>query len=348
MCNSYRRAADRLKHAKASVWSHVHGPTSALVASCSRIGWKSTDGRTFKDDVGATHDVALDPPQSIAAAAQRSVQRWCLRQVCAELPTAAPAGNATVRQPTADAPPERILVDVSSALRPLYKGGKSVTDSCPQWQTKHRAELSSAINGGQWPQARKAKLPQWEHGNLCQLCKAHVGTLAHRRSCPAVVPPEGWPLAPPDVDRMVSSCSPARRQLLANRAVLAIDIPTPVPQTDSGRWRWVLMPPDIYDESFRWYIDGSRRYPAHQTLAVTGCGVAVVDAQGVLVGLPRAGSHHPLLQRPGRYTLRCKRSLSCPSSLRTAWGSCAPLRLGSALPQTRKWPTVASGSLSAA
>ena len=285
---AYRSAANRLRSAKASVWSNVNGPASALIATCSRIGWKSTDGRTFKDDLGTVHDVALDPPMSIAAAAQRSVRRWCLRQVFAELPTAAPVGNTSTRQPTADAPPVRTLIDVSSALKPLYKGGKVVADSYPQWRAKHRAELSSAINGGQWPQARKAKLPSWEHGNLCQLCKNHVGTIAHRRTCPAVVPPEGWPLASPDVDRFVSSLSPARKQLLADRAVVAIDIPSPVPQADTGRWSWIIRPPDIFDETLRWYVDGSRRFPKHHELAVTGCGVAVVDASGNLVGLANA------------------------------------------------------------
>ena len=123
MMDSYRQAADRISKAKASAWNLVHGPASALAATCGRIGWKSTNGRVFRDDLGILHDVALEPPQSIAAAAQRSVQRWCLRQVFAEPPTAAPAGNSPRQLPT-DAMPERTLVDVSSALRPLYRGGK--------------------------------------------------------------------------------------------------------------------------------------------------------------------------------------------------------------------------------
>ena len=285
---AYKSAASNLKEAKSSAWSRVHGPAAALVATCKRIGWRSSDGRTFKDDVGATHDVALDPPTSIAAAAQRSVRRWCLRQVFAELPPAAPVGNASTRQPTTDVPPSRTLIDVSHALKPLYKGGKSVADNYPQWRAKHRADLSSAISGGQWPQARKARLPRWQHGNLCQLCKNHVGTIAHRRVCPEVVPPEGWPAASPDVERFVSSLTPARQQILADRAVVAIDIPTPTPQAESGRWHWTLRPPDLYDETYRWYIDGSRRHPRHHELAVTGCGVAVVDSLGRLVGLANA------------------------------------------------------------
>ena len=267
----------------------MHGPASALVATCSRIGWSSTDGRVFTDDVGASHDVELDPPQSIADAARRSVQRWCLRQVCGELPSATPPGTATARQPAAAAlPPRKTLIDVSGALKPLYKGGKVVTDSYSQWRTEHRAELSSAINGGQWPQARKAKLPDWQHGNRCQLCKEHIGTLAHRRHCARVVPAEGWPAPPADVVRFVDNLTPARRSALANRATLVIDIPTPASQVSTGRWQWILEPEDIHDCTHRWYIDGSRRYPTCHALAVTGCGVAVVDAQGVLVGLAKA------------------------------------------------------------
>ena len=288
MTKAYKHATDRLSRAKVSAWSRVHGPASAMVATCSRIGWRSSDGCVFTDDVGTAHDIALDPPQSIADAAQRSVQRWCLRQVCAELPSAAPPGVVTARQPTAATPPQKTLIDVSAALRPLYKGGKTVTDEYPLWRAEHRAELSSAINGGQWPQARKAKLPEWQHGNRCQLCEEHIGTLAHRKCCAKIVPPEGWPAAPPDVERFVDSLAPARKQALTDRATVAIEIPTPAPQVDTGRWQWVLEPDDMYDETHRWYIDGSRRYPTCHALTVTGCGVAVVNSQGSLVGLAKA------------------------------------------------------------
>ena len=73
-----------------------------------------------------------------------------------------------------------------------------------------------------------------------------------------------------------------------DRAVLAMDIAMPPPQSDSGRWHWLLEPPDIHDPSLRWYIDGSRRYPKNHELASTGCGLAVVDAEDQLVGLANA------------------------------------------------------------
>ncbi len=56
------------------------------------------------------------------------------------------------------------------------------------------------------------------------------------------------------------SHDPPRRNILLDRVVLAVDIATPQPQADSGRWHWQLAPPDVNDSSLRWYIDGSRRY----------------------------------------------------------------------------------------
>ena len=50
----------------------------------------------------------------------------------------------------------------------------------------------------------------------------------------------------------------------------------------------MLRPPDLYDSSLRWYIDGSRKFPRHYELATTGCGVAVVDSENRLVGYAHA------------------------------------------------------------
>ena len=105
----------------------------------------------------------------------------------------APPGAAVFAPPPPGIVPARTMIDLTPALRPLYKGSIATSKQSPQWQPKHRANLTSAINGGQWPQARKAKLKNWQHGNLCQLCNQATGTVAHRRSCPATVPPEGWP-----------------------------------------------------------------------------------------------------------------------------------------------------------
>ena len=45
-----------------------------------------------------------------------------------------------------------------------------------------------------------------------------------------------------------------------------------------------MRPDDLLDPSLRWYIDGSRRYPAAHCLATTGCGLTIVDDSDCVVG----------------------------------------------------------------
>ena len=75
---------------------------------------------------------------------------------------------------------------------------------------------------------------------------------------------------------------------LANRAVLAVDIPTPAPQQEHRAWQWMLVPENLHVSTLRWYIDGSRKFPRHYDLATTGCGVAVVNWENQLVGYANA------------------------------------------------------------
>jgi hypothetical protein len=49
-----------------------------------------------------------------------------------------------------------------------------------------------------------------------------------------------------------------------------------------------MLPEDLQDPTLRWYTDGSRKFPRHYDLATTGCGVAVVDREGRLVGYASA------------------------------------------------------------
>ena len=62
------------------------------------------------------------------------------------------------------------------------------------WDASLRADLASAISGGQWPQARKAAVPSFGITDPnCQLCHACPGTLAHRFECSATLPlSRGW------------------------------------------------------------------------------------------------------------------------------------------------------------
>ena len=211
MSRAYENAANKLSKAKGTAWRHVDGPATALVATCKRIGWSSEDGRRFRDDLGQVHDIALDSPLAVAAAATRSVRRWCLRQTSTELPSAAPPNAAARDAPADGSPPSRALVDLTQALKPLYKNAKSAVKKHPAWQPKHLPYLKSAINGGQWPQARKAKLPDWQHGDQCQLCNAAVGTADHRHRCPVTCPHEGWPEPSPNAKRFIDRLSTQRR-----------------------------------------------------------------------------------------------------------------------------------------
>ena len=288
MSKACKDAVTKLDKARVTAWRHVSGPATALVATCKRIGWSSDDGRRFRDDLGQAHDVALDSPLAIAAAATRSVRRWCLKQTLAELPTAAPPRAAARASASNEHQPSRALVDLTPALKPLYRNAKSATKRHPSWQPKHLPYLKSAINGGQWPQARKAKLPGWQHGNQCQLCNSAVGTADHRHQCTVTCPPEGWPEPSPAAKRFIDGLSRQRQGALANRAVLAVDVPVPTPLHEHHAWQWILVPDDIQDPTLRWYIDGSRKFPRHYDIATTGCGVAVVDRDGLLVGYANA------------------------------------------------------------
>ena len=271
---AFTSAKIKLAGAKASPWSMVHGPAAATVATSSRIGWESNDGRHFCDDAGNDWDVAVDSPAAIAEAARRSITRWTLKKVIKEIPSVAP--------PIVETGARTLLADLTPALRPLYKGGKRFAKQHPRWSSEHRAYLTSAISGGQWPQERKSHLPNWAEGKRCLLCKEQVGTIAHRKCCRMTLPSEGWPEPSTEVKQFGRGISDVRANNVASRAVLTVAYQRPRPQEESSGWQWISKPDDITDESLTWYIDGSRRYPSDWELATTGCGVAVVWPDGSL------------------------------------------------------------------
>ena len=93
-----------------------------------------------------------------------------------------------------------------------FKGGKKIGKQYPTWQHACRGYLSSAVSGGQWPQVRKAKLPNWSEGNQCLLCRKAVGTIAHRRQIGSAV----W-----NIDAVSSPEPSARRHHAANPRTIA-------------------------------------------------------------------------------------------------------------------------------
>ena len=181
-----------------------------------------------------------------------------------------------------------MLVDLTTFIKPLYRGSKKVTTKLPQWTAKCRGYLTSAINGGQWPQARKAKLPNFEASDQCQLCHGATGTLTHRHSCPITQPALGWTEHTKETHQFLKGISDDRQHALATRAVLTVRIPIPEPQIPSPGWRWLTAPPDASDLGLTWVIDGSRRFASDWVLSTTGCGVAVLDQHSNLVAYASA------------------------------------------------------------
>ena len=151
------------------------------------------------------------------------------------------------------------------------------------WEHECAAYLTSAVTGGQWTETRKAKLPDFTGPALCQLCLDATGTPAHRHVCSRTTPATGW--TPPDeaTRAFIDGLDEGRRNTLRDRAVLTVAIPIATPQTESKGWQWITQPPDSNADGLRWFVDGSRRYAAEWTLATTGCGVAVLDSNDLLV-----------------------------------------------------------------
>ena len=139
MLDAFRNVTASAGTAKKVAWNFVTGPCRALVATCQRLGWTTSDGRVFTDDIGVQWDVALDPPQALARAAKRSVGRLCLDEVLKELPMAKPAQDDIRHHSSHTANLRRkgcrttILVDLATYLKPLYRGGKRCLKLFPKW-----------------------------------------------------------------------------------------------------------------------------------------------------------------------------------------------------------------------
>ncbi len=156
------------------VWSVVKGPASATVATAARLGWTVHGATSITTDDGVHLDLTLDPPITITHHVVEAVRRWQWRRVADKFPAlAAPHGSP---QPRVDVAPIRRLL---ARDRPAEA-----------WLAHHRAALSSAVCGGQWPQARlhSAGLVDHPHCMLCfreaeeaQRSGAHVdwGTVPH-------------------------------------------------------------------------------------------------------------------------------------------------------------------------
>ena len=101
--------------------------------------------------------------------------------------------------------------------------------SCSEWSPTWRGDLASTISGGQWTQARKARVSDWGiTDSRCQLCMQAVGTLEHRFSCASATPSEGWPGPPKAAIHLLGRLSARRKNLLSTRGLLVLRLPAPI------------------------------------------------------------------------------------------------------------------------
>ena len=288
----------KVSEAQPNHWSSVRGPAAAVAATCIRLRWRSEDGVHFRDDVGALLDITLDSPQVFTNAAKRSITRLNLDAVLLHMPAAAPQKDDILKHSAFSVSNERdggrrsVLVDLVPFLRPLYRGSKKVSKNLPQWTAKCKGYLTSGINGGQWTQTMKAKLPTFSGTTKCQLCHTSEGTLMHRHNCSVTLPSDGWTPLDDQSKAFIRTLSDDRARALQTRATLTVSLPIAEPQIPTVGWLWISEPPDQDMENLTWVIDGSRRYASHWTLATTGCGVAVLDRYGKLVAYATATPPH--------------------------------------------------------
>ncbi len=282
--STFTQAAIKLDNCAGSWWSASAGPTAALLATVKRLNWTMPSASEAIDDIGNSWVFGLDSPAAIVQACNASVRRWRLQRICLALPGLAPD------QP--DVPPDAnalhaptMLVDFVAPIAPLLRGRKPKLPEGLEWDVKWAASLRSAMNGGQWPQARRASVHSWEvTSNLCQLCMAEVGTLVHRFHCAATRPSQGWTQPPSQARKAIAAISDDRARMLQTRGLLVLRVPAPMPRQE-GLFEW-LMPLDLANpqsDSATWHFDGSLLDGKIVSLRVTGFGIAITAENGDLL-----------------------------------------------------------------
>ena len=285
MAETFNSAMVKLGDANGSVWSVVAGPVTAFIASTWRLGWTFDGPWRLRTDSGGVIDVRVDSPAAVVTQVRDGVRRWRWRLADAALPGLIPAAPDTGGDVAA---PTDMLVGCLSGLTRMLRG-----KACPRaagpvrelWDRTLRADLASAVSGGQWPQARKAAVPSFGITDPnCQLCHAHPGTMAHRFVCGATRPAGGWPEPPPVANMVRTAIGAERRRILDERALLVLRIPSR-PHDDDGRFRWLVDPTarPRADEGV-WYFDGSMLQGRWRAIRVTGMGVVVATPDGQLLG----------------------------------------------------------------
>ena len=281
----------KLAAGRASLWSKVTGPVTAMLASLRRLGWRLPCPWEAIDDRGASWNYLLDPPAAIVGAVKQSVRRWRLGKLSQTMPALVPR--------VSDAGPpggveNTIVVDFAATLGQFMRSSFRHKHVC-FWSPKWRGDLASAVSGGQWTQTRKAAVPRWNiEDRNCQLCHAALGTLEHRWCCNATRPPNGWPAAPSQAALVLGRIGQDRRRLLQTRAVLALRLPKP--PTPTEWFTWHLAPPEEAGPC-TWYLDGSLLDGGWADFRAAGFGIVVVSNTRELVAYGSGGRQHGATQR---------------------------------------------------
>ena len=260
------QAVGKVSSMTGSPWAVVTGPFAAVAATAQRLGWEYCGKLRFKTDVGEFVDMEVDSPKAVKGRVRRAVARWRARRIDQQLPGLELGGR----------PP------VFAGLRAAAKAptGKDPFDAV--WKSGCSSSLRSAVCNGQWPQAR-LKSAGFTLDAQCQLCRASVGTLEHRRVCPATRGARGNTPLPRYLQSTFDELTPCQQKLLLNRGLLAsIDLAEHQPAaTDSFGWTvepegGLLMPGDVV------YLDGSFRDGPTEDLGRTGWGFVAYSSQGKL------------------------------------------------------------------
>ena len=275
---AYTAAHAKVKRAKDSAWRVAAGPTAGFILTLTRLNW--TPGpEVVIDDVGHVWKFLTDSPAAIVSAVNRSVRRWRARRVAELIPGVLPA-VADVDLPGAV---DHVLLPILAPLQGLLH--KNRPPRKITWRKEWAAPLASAICGGQWPQARKARLRTFQgHTDKCQLCQEAVGTLQHRLVCKHIVPREGWSPIPDSAMHALRKLNGDRLLTLSTRSLLFVKVPIP-PQREEW-FQWLLTPDCRIDlDECEWFTDGSQMDPTAGLFASCGFGVVVLTKQNTLVGI---------------------------------------------------------------
>ena len=277
---TFKDAKARIAKAKGTAWSVVKGPVAAAQVTASRLGWKWLSPSTALDDAGKEWDFRLDPPAAIKKAVKQSTRRWRLQQIAKEVP-----GLMPVRSDIGDGKHANTrTVDCSAAALSALVRGKGAPKDYKDWSCSFRPSLTSAVAGGQWPQAKKARVKAWRITDPnCQLCGESVGTLAHRFECRITRPNEGWPAHPESADHALTRMGAGRRAILQTHGLSCVKVPVDV-RPKEGTFEWLSAQPDVTRSDLVWYTDGSCSDPTSPETARYGFAVVVVSTSGELLG----------------------------------------------------------------